>query len=65
VTIPKVTIGGVEAQVVFSGMSPQFVAVYQVNVIVPAGAPTGDAVPLIIEIGGQTSRDDVTIAVSE
>ncbi len=65
VTVPKVTLGGVEAPVAFAGMSPQFVAVYQVNVTVPADAPTGDAVPLIIEIGGKKSRDDVTIAVSD
>jgi len=65
VTLPTVTIGGVDAPVLFSGMSPQFVAVYQVNVRVPSDAPTGDAVPLIIEIGGVASRADVTIAVEE
>ena len=63
VTLPTVTIGGVNAPVLFSGMSPQFVAVYQINVEVPSNAPTGDAVPLILEIGGLSTRDDVTIAV--
>lgn len=65
VTIPQVTIGGVDAPVTFSGMSPQFVAVYQVNVTVSAQTPIGDQVPLVIEIGGKRSRDDVTVAVSE
>jgi uncharacterized protein (TIGR03437 family) len=65
VTLPTVTIGGVNAPVLFSGMSPQFVAVYQINIEVPSDAPTGDAVPLILEIGGLSTRDDVTIAVGE
>jgi uncharacterized protein (TIGR03437 family) len=63
-TIPKVFIDGVEAQVLFSGMSPEFVGVYQLNVIVPEGVQPGDAVSLVIEIGGVRSREDVTIAVS-
>ena len=63
VTLPTVFIGGVEAQVVFSGLSPQFPGVYQLNVIVGDGTPIGDAVSLVIEIGGVRSRDDVTIAV--
>jgi uncharacterized protein (TIGR03437 family) len=62
--MPRVLIGGVEAQVLFSGMSPQFVGVYQVNVIVPGGVQPGDAVSLVIEIGGLQSRQDVTIAVA-
>lgn len=65
VTLPTVTIGVANAPVLFSGMSPQFVAVYQINVEVPSDAPTGDAVPLILEIGGLSTRDDVTIAVGE
>ena len=64
VTLPRVFIGGVEAQVVFSGLSPQFPGVYQLNVIVGDGTPVGDAVSLVIEIGGVRSRDDVTIAVA-
>jgi uncharacterized protein (TIGR03437 family) len=62
---PQVMVGGVQAQVVFSGMTPQFVGVYQVNVILAAGTPTGNAVPLQITINGITSRNDVTIAVSQ
>ncbi len=60
----KVLIGGVEAQVVFSGLSPEFVGVFQINAVVPAGVAPGDAVSLVIEAGGRTSRADVTIAVS-
>ena len=61
---PKVFIGGVEAQVLFSGLSPQFVGVYQVNVFVPGGVEPGDTVSLVIEVDGVRSREDVTIAVS-
>ena len=60
---PTVLIGGVEAPVVFSGLSPEFVGVFQINATVPAGVTPGGAVPLVIEIGGISSRDDVTMAV--
>jgi uncharacterized protein (TIGR03437 family) len=61
---PVVTVGGVNAQVVFSGIAPGFPGVYQINIIVPAGSPTGDAVPLQIQMGGITTTNQVTIAVS-
>ncbi len=61
-TAPTVTIGGASAPVSFSGLSPGFVGLYQVNVQVPDSAPTGAAVNLVISIGGATSNT-VTIAV--
>jgi uncharacterized protein (TIGR03437 family) len=63
-TTPTVMIGGKAAQVVFAGLSPQFVGVNQINVAVPAGTPTGDAVSLQISLGGVTTNASVTIAVS-
>ncbi len=48
---PVVTIGGTGATVQFSGLAPGFVGLYQVNVLVPAGAPTG-AQTLKLSIGG-------------
>jgi uncharacterized protein (TIGR03437 family) len=59
---PNVTIGGVPATVLFSGLAPTFVGLYQINAQVPAGAPFGDSVPLIVSIGGATSNT-ITIAV--
>jgi uncharacterized protein (TIGR03437 family) len=59
-----VLIGGSEAQVLFSGLSPQFPGVYQLNVLVTPGVPTGDAVSIQLRTGGITSTDQVTIAVS-
>ncbi len=63
IAVPTVTIGGVAAQVFGSILSPEFVGVYQVVVIPQAGTPTGDAVPIVIEVSGTTSRDDVTVAI--
>jgi uncharacterized protein (TIGR03437 family) len=62
IATPTVTIGGIVAHVSFSGLAPGAVGLYQVNVQVPVGAPAGDAVPVILSIGGVTSNT-VTIAV--
>jgi uncharacterized protein (TIGR03437 family) len=59
---PTVTIGGVSAQVLFSGMAPGFVGLWQINAVVPAGATPGSVVPLVVSAGGATSNS-VTIAV--
>jgi uncharacterized protein (TIGR03437 family) len=59
---PTVTIGGVPATVLYSGLAPGLVGLYQVNVQVPANAPTGSAVNLAITVGSLTSNT-VTVAV--
>jgi len=64
-TQPTVMIGGVAAQVTFSGLSPQFVGINQINVMIPAGTPTGNAVPLQIQVNGTVSSNPVSIAVSQ
>ena len=53
---PVVTIGGVTAPLLFSGLAPGTVGGYQVNVQVPSNAPTGDSVPVILSIGGVASN---------
>lgn len=63
-TKPRVLIGGASAQVLFYGLSPQFVGVNQLNVVVPDGIDTG-VVPLQIDIGGIRSSDKVTMAVQK
>jgi uncharacterized protein (TIGR03437 family) len=63
-TPPVVTVGGISAQVLFSGLQPQFVGVNQVNIVIP-NVPPGNAVPLQIQMGGITSPSNVTIAVSQ
>jgi uncharacterized protein (TIGR03437 family) len=63
VATPVVTIGGVQATVVgYSGLAPGVVGLYQINVQVPANAPTGDAVPVVVAVGNATSNT-VTVAV--
>jgi uncharacterized protein (TIGR03437 family) len=56
VTIPQVTIGGMTVPAAFSGLSPGLVALYQVNVQIPAGSQTGNAVPVTIQIGDASSN---------
>jgi len=65
VTTPVVLVGGVPAQVVFSGLSPGFVGVNQINILLAPGTPVGNKVSLQIQIGGLTSTDQVTMAVSQ
>ncbi len=56
--------GGTTATAIpsFAGLTPGFVALYQVNVQIPDNAPTGDAVVLKISQAGVDSNE-VTIAV--
>jgi uncharacterized protein (TIGR03437 family) len=61
-TTPTVLIGGAQATVSSSVLSPQFVGVYQLNVVVPGGV-TGNNVGVQIQIGGANSVDPVTIAL--
>jgi len=61
---PTVTIGGVQADVVFSGLAPGFIGLYQVNVRIPDTAPIGDAVPLRMTIG-EVPSNEVTVAIAE
>jgi uncharacterized protein (TIGR03437 family) len=38
------------------------IGVYQVNILIPANAPTGNAVPIVLNIGGVASNT-VTVAI--
>jgi uncharacterized protein (TIGR03437 family) len=58
-----VLIGGIPANVPFSGLSPSFVGVNQLNVTIPTGVTAGDAVPLQIRIGGITTSAQATLAI--
>jgi uncharacterized protein (TIGR03437 family) len=59
---PAVLIGGFEARVLFSGMAPGFVGLWQLNVEIPADVEPGNAVPLTVSASGASSNL-VTIAV--
>jgi uncharacterized protein (TIGR03437 family) len=42
-----------------------FAGVTQVNACVPAGAPTGDAVPLDVSVGGVSAQTGVTVRIGD
>jgi len=58
-----VLIGTIPGSVGFAGLSPQFVGVYQLNVVVPAGVTPGGAIAVQAQVGGVSSADPVTIAM--
>ena len=64
VTKPVVLIGGQAASVPFSGLTPQFPGVNQLNVVVP-NVSIGDSVPIQIQEGGITSPSSVVISIGK
>ena len=61
-TKPVVLVGGKQANVLFSGLT-QYPSIYQVNVTLDPSTPTGDAVPIQIQLNGVTTTDQLKIAV--
>jgi adhesin/invasin len=59
---PTVTVGGQNAEILFSGLAPGSAGLYQVNARVPSGVAAGSSVPLQIQVGSAASNT-VTIAV--
>ena len=55
VATPRLTIGGFNAPVSFSGMAADFVGLYQVNVQVPKGLASGNQ-PLVLTMSGVSSK---------
>ncbi|HLK21516.1 MAG TPA: hypothetical protein VKT81_21355 [Bryobacteraceae bacterium] len=54
-TAPTVTLGGVALPVLYYGLAPGEVGVYQINVSVPAGVPVGLSEKLVITQGAGTT----------
>jgi uncharacterized protein (TIGR03437 family) len=60
----QVTVGGEPAGIIYAGEAPHMAkGSLQVNFRVPANAPLGDAVPVVLTVGSSRSRDGVTMAV--
>ncbi len=64
-TLPvSVTIGGVDAPVLYWGAAPGAIAgLTQINATVPSSVTPGTAVPIVVKIGNWTSQNGVTVAV--
>jgi uncharacterized protein (TIGR03437 family) len=58
-----VRIGGVSSACSGNWAGLIFAGVTQVNACVPAGAPTGDAVPLEVSVGGVSAQAGVTVRI--
>lgn len=54
-TTPTVTVGGAQAAVSFSGLTPGCLGLYQVNFTIPDGVVAGDC-PVVLSIGGMSSQ---------
>jgi uncharacterized protein (TIGR03437 family) len=52
---PAVGIGGQNATVLFAGLTPSVVGLYQFNIVMPGGLGVGD-LPGLIDVGGQISN---------
>ncbi len=60
----SIQLGATTVPPAYAGAAPGFVAgVMQVNFQIPGDAPTGDAVPLALLIGGASSQSGITIAI--
>ncbi len=58
----SVTIGGQAATVQYAGLAPNFAGLYQINVVVPAGTASGNAL-LVVTANGVSTTGQATIAV--
>lgn len=60
-TLPTVTVGGVPARILYSGLALGFPGLYQLDIQVPAGVGPGDDVPVVVSMLGNT--DTATVSV--
>jgi uncharacterized protein (TIGR03437 family) len=56
-----VTIGGAPADVMYSGLTPGYAGLYQINARAAGFTPTGTQQPLAITIGGASTTVNVRI----
>ena len=59
-----VTVGGQNATVQYAGETPGLLSgLMQINVTVPASAPVGANIPVVVTVGGQATQSNVTVAI--
>jgi uncharacterized protein (TIGR03437 family) len=61
VAAPTVTIGDAPAEVTYSGLTPGYAGLYQINARVAGFTPTGTQLPLSVTIGGASTTMNVRI----
>lgn len=57
----RIFIGGTQATVRYQGLAPNYVGLYQFNVVVPS-VPSGDSVPVTFDLGGTAGKQTLYIA---
>jgi uncharacterized protein (TIGR03437 family) len=55
VIVPAVSLGGTALNVIYAGLVPGSVGLYQINATVPAKVPVGLNVPLVVKQGGSST----------
>jgi uncharacterized protein (TIGR03437 family) len=63
---PVVTIGGVtvpDTSILFSGFTPLFAGLYQINLTIPGGITPSNQLPVVIQMGNNSSPQNVNIAM--
>ena len=55
----RATLGGIDAQIQFLGLTPGFVGLAQANVLIPDAVSPGAEVPLVLRTGDQSSNATV------
>ena len=64
--LPAVTIGGAAATVSYAGpIVGSILGLLQINVVVPTGSTTGQAVPVQVTIGGNNSQANTTLSIHQ
>ncbi|MBI1355864.1 MAG: hypothetical protein GC160_16105 [Acidobacteria bacterium] len=59
--MPTVEIGGVAGEVKFAGLTPGYIGLYQINVLLPSYVPKGLEVPLTVTMGANSATVNVRI----
>jgi uncharacterized protein (TIGR03437 family) len=62
--VTTVVIGGVQAQVLFSGLAPGYVGLWQINVFIPSSLATNFATPFSMQLKNQTSNPGATTTIA-
>jgi uncharacterized protein (TIGR03437 family) len=58
---PSVSLGGMALNVLYAGLVPDQVGLYQINAYVPFGVPPGPDVPLVVKQGGSSTSLNVRV----